>query len=283
MFMEPTRYKQAIDALIKGVNDGAISQKRIDDAVSRILTVKFDMGLFEDPYMENLPQEVTELGSKGYRDLAKKLVEKSLVLLKNDKDTLPLKQGQKIYVTGPAINDMGLQCGGWGHTWQGVMDAGNRKVTEGTTILDGLNEYSKKSGFEIITDPAHADEADVVILAVGEIPYAEYEGDTGDLSITGALGHKDNKASIESVKALGKPTIALIIAGRNVLINDYRKDWDSIVMCYLPGSEGDGIASVLSGETPFTGKLPMPYYKSVDDIAKENADLLYDVGYGLTY
>lgn len=282
MLMEPIQYKAAITAILQGVQKGLITQERIDDAVGRILTVKFDMGLFEDPYQEKLHHEVSELGSQEYRDLAKKLVEKSQVLLKNDNHALPLKTGQKILVMGPAMDDMGLQCGGWGLTWQGVMDNGNEQVTEGTTLLKGLMEYGKKYGYEIITEQKRAEEADTVILALGEIPYAEYQGDTKDLSITGALGHKANKKAILAAKELGKPTIALIVAGRNILIQDYMEDWDSIVMCYLPGSEGDGIASVLSGETSFTGKLPMPYYKSVKDIGKRDRTLLFDVGYGLT-
>ncbi len=283
MLMEPTRYKAAITAITQGVEKGLITQERIDDAVNRILTVKFEMGLFEDPYQETLPHEVSELGSTEYRELAKKLVEKSLVLLKNDNHALPLKAGQKILVLGPAMDDMGLQCGGWGLTWQGVMDNGNGQVTEGTTILKGLEEYGKKYGFEIITDLNRAQEADTVILALGEVPYAEYQGDTKDLSITGALGHKGNLKAIMAAKELGKPTITLLVAGRNVLIQDYMEDWDSIVMCYLPGSEGDGIAAVLSGETAFTGKLPMPYYKSVEDIGKKDSTLLFDMGYGMNY
>lgn len=283
MFMEPYNYKDAINAIINGVNNGDIPTERIDDAVKRILTVKFDKGLFEDPYMEKIPHKVSELGNEEYKNLAKQLVEKSLVLLKNENQVLPLKKGQKIFVTGPAIDDMGLQCGGWGLTWQGGLDKGGKKLTDGTTILEGLQEYAKTNNLEIITEEDRANEADVVILAVGEIPYAEYEGDTADLSITGAKAHPRNLKSIEYVKTLNKPVVTLLVAGRNVIINDYMDDWDSIVMCYLPGSEGDGVASVLTGETTFTGKLPMPYYKDIEDIGSENPDLLYDFGYGLGY
>jgi beta-glucosidase len=283
MLMEPYRYGEAYNAIIDAVDQGDITEERINDAVGRILTVKINLGLFEDPYMEKVSHEITELGSEGYRDLAKQLVEKSLVLLKNENNTLPLKQGQKLLVIGPAANDIGLQCGGWGLTWQGVMDQGSSKTTEGTTILEGLEEYAGTYGYEIITDQSRAAEADAVILAVGEIPYAEYNGDTEDLSITGIRAHKDNAAAIELAKQLNKPVIALVVAGRNVLINDLIKDCDSMVMCYLPGTEGDGIASVLSGETTFTGKLPMPYYKSTEDIGKDGAELLFDLGYGLTY
>jgi beta-glucosidase len=283
MLMEPNNYKDAINAIVSSVNKGNITEERINDAVSRILTVKFDMGLFDDPLMEKTTHEVSEVGSEKYRELAKQLVEKSLVLLKNENGVLPLRQGQKIFVTGPAINDMGLQIGGWGLTWQGQMDGGSGKITEGTTILEGLKEYGVTYGFEIITDRAKASEADAVIMAIGEVPYAEYEGDTADLSITGAKAHPDNLSSIEYVDSLNKPVITLLLAGRNVVISDYMDQWDSIVMCYLPGTEGDGIASVLSGETPFTGKLAMPYYKSVEDIGKEDSQLLFNLGYGLTY
>lgn len=283
MFMEPFNYKEGINAIINGVNNKEIGTERIDDAVSRILTVKFDMGLFEDPYMEQSSHEIEDLGNEEYRNLARQLVEKSLVLLKNENKILPLKRNQKIFVTGPAIDDMGLQCGGWGLTWQGNMDNGGKKVTEGVTILEGLRKYAEKYNLEIITEKGRAKEADIVILAVGEVPYAEFEGDTDDLSITGAKGHPDNLEAIEYVKALNKPVLTLIVAGRNVIINEYMEDWDGIVMCYLPGSEGEGVASVLTGESSFTGKLPMPYYKNTTDIGKEDPDLLYAPGYGLSY
>lgn len=283
MLMEPNGYKDTRSAIIKAVKNGQISEERINDAVRRILSVKKDMGLFEDPYMSKVSHEISELGSDKYRNLAKQLVEKSLVLLKNNDNILPLKGGQKIYVAGPAANNMGLQCGGWGLTWQGVMDNEEGKITSGATILEGLVEYGNKYDFEIITDEMRASEADLVLLVIGEIPYAEFGGDARDISITGARSHKDNKEAIELAKSLNKPVITLIVAGRNVIISDYIDDWDSVVMCYLPGSEGGGIASVLSGEVNFTGRLPMPYYRSVEDIGREGAKLLFEVGYGLAY
>lgn len=282
MLMEPNNYNTAVKAIISNVNKGKISEERINDAVARILTVKFDLGLFEDPYQEKIKHEVQEQGTAEYRAIAKQLVEKSLVLLKNDNKLLPLKAGQKLFVTGPALNDMGLQCGGWSINWQGDLDT-NGKITEGTTILEGLQEYAKTCGFEIITEEGRAAEADAVIMAIGEVPYAEYQGDTKDLSITGEKAHPENEATIRYVEGLNKPVITLLIAGRNLIISDYMDQWDSIVMCYLPGTEGDGIAAVLSGEVSFTGKLAMPYYQRVSDIGKEDAVLLFDVGYGLTY
>ncbi|MGE5637436.1 MAG: glycoside hydrolase family 3 C-terminal domain-containing protein, partial [Chloroflexota bacterium] len=139
-------------------------------------------------------------------------------------------------MTGPALNDMGMQIGGWGLQWQGQLDDGNGKITEGTTILEGLQEYANTYGLEIITDENKASEADVVIMALGEVPYAESAGDTTDLSITGEKASPQNKSTIEFVEGLNKPTITLLIAGRNVLFNEYMDQWDSIVMCYLPGT-----------------------------------------------
>lgn len=283
MLMEPFRYKEAINAIVSGVNNGKISKERVDDAVKRILTVKFEMGLFEDPYMEKLTHEVTDLGSTKYRELAKQLVEKSLVLLKNDNSLLPLKPVTSVFVMGPAADDMGVQCGGWSTAWQGFTDKEGGRAAEGSTILEGLTDEGKEYGLNIITDREQATEADVIILAIGEQPYAEYEGDTKDLSLTGAKGLTENKEAIAYARSLGKPIVTLIVAGRNVLITDYMKDWDSIVMCYLPGTEGEGITAVLTGESPFTGKLPMPYYSSTDDIGKSEGNYLFPLGYGLSY
>ncbi len=280
MLMEPYDYRLAIDAIVNGVNNGTITQERVDDAVSRILTVKFDMGLFEDPYLDKAQMNVTELGSADGRALAKQLVEESQVLLKNENGVLPFKQGQKIYVTGPAADSIGIQCGGWTLSWQGLPD---KELTPGTTILQGLQECADQYGLTIITDESQAQSADVVLLALGEKPYAEYGGDAQNLSITGGSGLDGNIDAIEKAKSLGKPVVTVIVAGRNVLIDDYIGDWDAAVMSYLPGTEGGGIISPLVGAAEFTGKLPMPWYKSEDDIGKDDADLQFELGYGLTY
>jgi len=282
MLMEPNNYEVAIGDIVDSVNAGKIPMSRIDDAVSRILTVKFDMGLFEDPYMTNLPHEVDALGSTQYRDLAKQLVEKSLVLMKNENNLLPLQKGEKVFVTGPAIDDMGAQCGGWTLSWQGSLDQGS-KLTQGQTILDGLKTYADKYGVEIITDKNRASEADAVILAVGEIPYAEYMGDTADMTLTGSTSLPGNQEAMDFAASLGKPTITLIVAGRQLELGDSFDAWNSVVMCYLPGSEGDGVASVLFGETPFSGKIPMPWYKDVNEIGTGSVDLLFAKGFGLSY
>jgi beta-glucosidase len=282
MLMEPGVYEECVKIIVDAAASGAITEERIDDAVGRIITVKKEAGIFEDPLMENLQTNQLQVGSDEYRQLARILVEKSLVLLKNDGAVLPLKSGTKIYVSGPAANDTGVQSGGWTLSWLGKRDSGaNKIVPEAKTILDGFNLLAEEYGLTIITDPAKASEADVNVLCLGELPYAEWEGDSADISITGSKALPENKAAIEESKQLGKPTIALMVAGRHVIYDEYESDWDAVVMCYLPGSEADGVANVLMGKENFSGKLPMPYYSSTGDILTSNTK--FDVGYGLSY
>ncbi len=279
MLMEPILYRKAVDAIVKGVENGNIPQERVDDAVRRILTVKFKMGLFDDPYLDQIDIGVTGLGGAEGRALAKRLAEESQVLLKNEGGVLPFKPAQKIYVTGPAADNIGVQCGGWTLSWQGKAAP---DLTPGITILEALRACAGEYGLEIITDPERADEADIVLLAVGEKPYAEYEGDTEDLSLTGRTGLDGNAEAIAEARRLGKPVAALIVAGRNVLIDGYIDDWNAVVMCYLPGTEGGGVVSPLTGAAEFTGRLPTAWYRSVDDIGAQDPDLLFEQGFGLS-
>jgi beta-glucosidase len=284
MLMEDFQYEDCRKYIVEAVKEGKISMDRVDDAVRRILTVKKEMGILDDPMMEKVISMESSTGSQEYRDLAKTLVEESLVLLKNDNSILPLKKGTKIFVTGPAANDVGVQCGGWTITWLGSSDAdndGHKWIPEGKTILDGLNELAEEYDLTIITDPNRAAEADLTLLCLGEKTYAEWKGDSADISITKGLGLEGNADAIDLAKNLGHPTIACIVAGRNVIISDYMKQWDGIVMCYLPGSEGDGVANVLTGKSSFKGTLPMPYYAKNEDIRTDK--VMFQVGYGLKY
>ncbi len=284
MLMEDSQFEECRKYIVEAVNEGKISMNRVNDAVSRILTVKKEMGVLDDPMMEKVISKESSTGSKEYRDLAKTLVEESLVLLKNENGVLPIKKGTKIFVTGPAANDVGVQCGGWTITWLGSSDAdngGNKWIPEGTTILDGLNELANEYDLTIITDPEKAQDANMTLLCLGEKTYAEWKGDSADISITGDIGLDDNAKAIDLAKSLGHPTVACIVAGRNVIISDYMKQWDGIVMCYLPGSEGDGVANVLTEKSNFKGTLSMPYYIKVKDIRTD--DIMFPVGYGLKY
>jgi len=284
MLMQPETWKNTMDAIIKGAKNNKITQERIDEAVSRILKVKFESGLFEDPLLQKNENKAETLRSNEAVNVATQLAEQSLVLLKNKNNILPIKENMKVYLAGAGANNIGLQCGGWTIEWQGKIDS-TEKMTHGVTILEGLQTYSESKNIQVITDESKASEADVVLMVLAEKPYAEMQGDSEDLSLTGSLADTGNKETIQFVKSLNKPTVSILLAGRHLVdLDDYLKDWESVVMAYLPGSEGgQGIANVLVGEKSFVGKLAMPWYKDVEDIRKEDAELLYQIGYGLTY
>ena len=301
MLMEPIEYEETYELVLEAVREGSIPMERIDDAVRRILQVKIDAGLMDDPMQMNVKTEQREVGSAKYRELAERAVEESLVLIKNadrdggrddaqegiQKDTLlesagavlPLREGMKVYVTGPAADNEAAQCGGWTLDWNKVTNP----VPGVTTILDGLKEVGGTKGITILTDPEDAPEADVTLLFVGERTYAEWFGDSEDISLTGSHALEGNAEAIAEAKRLkdeyGIPTAACIVAGRQVVIGDYLDDWDAAVMCYLPGSEGRGVANVLMGEAPFRGVMPMPWYASTEQIGSE--EWMFPEGYGI--
>lgn len=277
MLMEPYDWVKTYYSILKGHENGNITTERIDDAVSRILWVKMKSGIFDEPYVES----DYVVGLEENREIAENLVEKSAVLLKNDNNLLPLKPTTKIFVTGPAADNIGVQCGGWTIEWQGKMDSNGEEIMEGTTLLEGLLEIAPDKGVEIITDVNKIDEADVVLIAIGEKPYTEGFGDSSTLSIVSDHALDGNKKAIQLAAEAGKPVIVVIYAGRNVTISEYIDEWDSVVMAYLPGTEGGGIANLLIGDAGFSGKLPMPWYMNVGEIGKEDPQLLFELGYGL--
>nr|WP_051527126.1 glycoside hydrolase family 3 protein [[Eubacterium] cellulosolvens] len=267
MLMEADNFEECRGYLVEAVEEGAISRERLDDAVTRIIKVKMDAGLFKDPYLKEV-KPTYEYGSEESNKVARELAVKSFVPLKAG-EHMTIEKGMKVYVSGPAADDTGVLCGGWTYLWQGETDANNgeRVLPDSPSILDALKASAKEKDFEIITDPKKIDECDLIVLCVGERPYAEWNGDTKDLSIVGDLALEGNKKAIKEAAKSGKPTLTLIVAGRNVIVDDYLKDWDSCIMCYLPGSEGgNAIADVLTGEASPEGKLPMPYYSSVKQI-----------------
>jgi beta-glucosidase len=268
MLMQMSSFDESRRYIIEGVNEGLISKERVDDAVTRIIRAKISIGIFDNTAAKPVQ---TEVGSTEYRDLARQLVEKSQVLVKNDGGLLPLKSGTKLFVTGPAADNENAQNGGWTLGW-----TGSNNIPGTTTILEGIKNIAPEMGIELVSS---ADEADVILLVVGEKSYAEWHGDTTDMSITGDMALPGNDAAIREAKESGKPTVTLIIAGRNVIISDYVDDWDAVVMGYLPGSEGDGVANVLTGKVPFTGRLPMPYYSDVSQIGTDECWL--EQGFGL--
>ncbi|SEC45021.1 beta-glucosidase [Streptomyces sp. 2131.1] len=276
MIMVPTEYKDFTKTLQDEVAAGRIPQSRIDDAVSRILTQKFELGLFEKPYADT--SNLEKIGSAEHRAVAREAAAKSQVLLKNDGGVLPLKSSQKVYVAGSNADDIGNQAGGWTVSWQGSSGA----ITPGTTILSAMK---KDAASVTYSKDASADTAgyDVGVVVVGETPYAEGIGDVGnghDLELSDA-----DKAAVDKVCAAMKCAV-LIVSGRPQLIGDRLGDIDALVASWLPGTEGDGVADVLFGKRAFTGQLPVTWPKSEAQLPINVGDKAYDpqfpYGWGLT-
>lgn len=253
MVMLPFEYELFARDMHRAVMSGDVSQARIDDAVGRILKVKFQIGLFDNP--EAGPENLSDIGSAEHRSIAREAVSKSLVLLKNDRELLPLNKNiKKIHVAGSVADNLGKQLGGWSVEWQGI----DGNWTPGTNILEGLREVAPTS-VEILYNKEGIFEnkkelADVGIIAVGELPYAEGWGDREDLSLS-----KEDLEAIENVRANSKKIIVIIISGRNMNIKNQISEWDAAVAAWLPGSEGGGIADAIFGNRPFVGKLPVPW------------------------
>ncbi|MDF2532300.1 MAG: carbohydrate-binding protein, partial [Clostridia bacterium] len=282
MAMEPNDWRGFITSLTELVNEKIVPQSRIDDAVTRILTVKFEMGLFEDTYAQR--DLLSSVGSQAHRDLAKQVVRESLVLLKNDNDIVgKLKNMKNILVAGKSADDIGIQCGGWTITWQGA--AGN--ITPGTTILQGIKntvgsdvkvDYSKRGGGDLVT-PNY----DAAVVVIGETPYAETDGDRTADTLTLS---SDDLTTINNIKAANPnlPIVAVMVSGRPLTIADQIDKFDGLVEAWFPGTEGAGVAEVLFGSYDFKGKLPItwPWYAS--DITNKLTDKtlqLFSYGYGL--
>ncbi|SCW32891.1 beta-glucosidase [Ruminococcaceae bacterium YRB3002] len=278
MLMEPDDYETVRDIIVDAVGKGDITEARVDDAVLRILKVKKDVGLFDDPYLENTNPSYDWYSDYG-KEVARKLACESFVPLKVGSN-MTIPKGARVFVCGPAANDTGVLCGGWTITWTGYSDTeeGVEWVMYARTIQEALQDVADEEGFTIVTDPEEASTCDMVLLCLGEIPYAEWTGDTEDLSITGSLAQSGNQSAIEFAMSTGLPTTTLLVCGRNVIIDEYIDQWDSVIMCYLPGTEGGrAVAEVLTGKSECGGTLPMPYYSSVDQIG--TGECWHDVGW----
>lgn len=273
-------YIDFITYLKQLVQEGKVSQSRIDDAVRRILRVKFNTDLFEKPFAD--PSLIKTIGSDEHRQVARECVRQSLVLLKNDKKALPLsKTAKHIAVVGKAANDLGIQCGGWTITWQG--QTGN-VTTGGTTILDAIRKtVSSDAQITFSPDGENLKGADAVVVVIGEKPYAEVEGDRADLSLP-----KSDVDLVKKAKAAGAPVTTILLSGRPMIIGEALDSSNAFIAAWLPGTEGQGVADVLFGDYKPTGKLPHTWPKSMDQIpinvGDANADkALFPFGFGLTY
>lgn len=271
MVMVPYDAEAFKEALSLSLMGGDVSIDRIDEAVRRILTVKFEMGLFENPYPD--PTLLDTIGSAEHRALAREAVAKSLVLLEND-GVLPLSDSaQTIAVVGNAADDMGIQAGGWTMSWQG--DSG--PVIPGTTILEGITERAE-AGVTVLDELPDSGMVDVCVAAVGERPYAEGVGDSTDLALPGL-------SVLDTLEGRCDSTVLVVVSGRPVIITDALGKADAVVAAWLPGTAGEGVADVLFGDVPFTGRLPMNWPRDLSQVpsASSGDEYLYPIGYGLTY
>ena len=283
VIMEGEQWRECFEAIVSGVENKYINIQRIDDAVSRVLRVKIEMSMFSS--MNTSPTYT--LRRQDAIELAQKAVRSSLVLLKNDNSILPLEPNGKIGVIGPAANNIGVQCGGWTKDWQGAQDSGNNnRWMKGTSILEGFTEIASKNGGQIITDVNKLNEADVVVVAIGEYPYAEGKGDAETLTLDGSTALDENMLALKKAYESKRPVVVILVSGRPRIVTDDIGKWSSFVQAWLPGTEGKAIAQVLYGEYQFTGILPVSWPR--DDkqlpysiIDHKNDNVLFSYGYGL--
>ncbi len=276
---QDNNYVDFITKLKELVNENKVPLSRIDDAVRRILKVKFELGLFKNPMTDkNLTAQV---GSKKHREVARDAVRQSIVLLKNDNKVLPLsKELERIHVTGKSADDIGNQSGGWTISWQSK--SGN-VISGGTTILQAIkNTVSSNTKVTTSTDGSGAEGADVCVVVVGETPYAEMFGDRDDLSLA-----KEDVDAIEKAKSSGVPVVVILLSGRPMLIEPSLNSSNVFIAAWLPGTEGQGVADILFGDFKPVGKLPHSWPKNMQQIpinvGDANYDPLFPYGFGLTY
>ena len=254
MVMTPFEYKDFMSNMQEALASGDITKQRLDDAVKRILTVKFKTGLFDRP--QATEDGLSIIGNAEHRTLAREAVRKSQVLLKNENSALPLSKSlNKIIIAGSAADNLGRQAGGWTTEWQGI--DGNYGVV-GTTILEAIkNTVSKNSIVKYNLEGNFSEQenlADVGIAVVGEKPYAEGWGDNVNPSLS-----PEDLATIQKVKAKSKKLIVIIVSGRPLDIKKYIHEWDGVVAAWLPGSEASGITDTLFGDYSFSGRLPVQW------------------------
>lgn len=280
MVMVTERYREFISSLQELVLEGTVPVTRIDDAVTRILRVKFACGMFNGK--ANLtpdPELQRKFGSSDHRAVARKAVAESLVLLKNNQQLLPLsKSTRRIHVAGSGADDLGIQCGGWTIDWQGKRG----DVTPGgTTLLTAIRKsVSPSTTVTFSKDGTGAAGADVGIVVVGEEPYAEMKGDRDDLSLS-----KEDTDAVASMKSARLKVLVVVLSGRPMILGETANHADALVAAWLPGTEGEGITDVLFGSSNFKGRLSFSWPRTMEQIPLGNLkkdEPLFPLGFGLT-
>jgi beta-glucosidase len=290
MFMEPHSAGPFEQTLLAEVQAGRVPRSRIDDAVRRILTKKFELGLFEHPFTDRT--HIGDIGSPAHREVAREAVAESQVLLRNRDNALPVQPGGDVYVAGSNADNIGNQAGGWTLTWQG----GSTNQIPGATILDGIRDANRGGTTTYSEDASAAVPAGATgIVVVGETPYAEGFGDVGgpqwfdnnvprpvkDMQLSAA-----DKTAVDRVCAAAAKCIVVVVSGRPLILDSPQLDaTDGLVAAWLPGSEGEGVADTVFGRRPFTGKLPVTWPRTLDqepiNVGDADYDPLFPYGFGL--
>ncbi|MYE80819.1 MAG: glycoside hydrolase family 3 protein [Gammaproteobacteria bacterium] len=298
MFMVPERWREFIDTLEAEVHGGGVSPARIDDAVRRILRTKLRSGVFDRPRPARRPGvEVACTGCDAHREVARRAVRRSLVLLKNAGNLLPLDPASRILVAGKSAHDLGHQCGGWTLSWQG--EKGNDTIA-GTTVWQGIHALAPHARLSEDGGDADPDRDDVAVVVVGETAYAEGFGDirSGDemlveagSAVDGLMNplepyarsqvlaevHPEDVACIRRIAARGVPVVAVLISGRPLVVEEEMAASTAFVAAWLPGSEGLGVGEVLLGREDFAGRLPLPWPSAAGNVPR------FPAGFGLDY
>ena len=283
MFMAPDSWKGLYETTLAQAKDGRIGKARLDDAVRRILRVKYKLGLFPEGHVDR--SVVKAVGAPEHLAVAREAVAKSLVLLKNNGSILPIKPGAKLLVAGPGADNMAMQSGGWTISWQGT-DVTHADFPNGQTIWEALDKAVGEAGGKatLSADGSFKDKPDVAIVVFGEEPYAEFQGDVPTLDYQPA--EATDLATLKKLKAAGIPVVALFLSGRPMFTNPEINAADAFVAGWLPGSQAVGIADVLvagkDGKTArgFTGKLPFAWPADARSPVEKPQ---FAVGYGLAY
>lgn len=284
--------------LLELVKEGQVPESRIDEAVRRILKLKFELGLFDHPYYP--ASDYPDFGSEKHRLVSLDAARECITLLKNDNHVLPLPKTSRVLVTGFAANTMACLDGGWSHTWQG--DQADKYASDKYTVLKAVKAaigeqnvlWAEGTTFDSLTDINKALQlarsVDYIVLCLGEMAYCEQPGSIGDMYLPDAQAELANKLA-----ATGKPVILVLTEGRPRIINKFADNMDAIVMAYLPGNEGGpAIADVLFGDVNPSGKLPITYPKSpnafinydhkyTDDVPEVISVPQFPFGFGLSY
>ena len=279
MLMLPQDWQNAHGIIIDAVNNGDIAESRIDDAVRRILTVKYNNDLFDEP-MYRLDAE-QHFATDEHKALAREAAAKSFVLLENH-DVLPLTGEETVYLTGPAHDHIGYLSGGWTINWQGIEEP---YFGTGQSIYQAMKaRVEQENGLIVDT----IEDADIVIVVFTESPYTEWFGDTNNPSLFSGLAHPLNTEAYQealAAKEAGKTVIGVIASGRPILLEDTLDTFDALIAIFLPGSEGgNAFSDVVYGDVEFTGKLSFAWPKNSAYFTDKTAsNILYSFGYGLTY